>query len=74
MDVLGTTIAIVQITDRTIDICKSYIKGVRDAPADLRHILIEVGSLKCVLEVLELSASSSGLIYQENCGGSNVSG
>jgi len=41
-----------------ISICKTSITGVRDAPIELRTILIEVGSLKCVLEVLELSVPS----------------
>jgi hypothetical protein len=50
----ASVIAVVQIADRVIDICRAYITGVHDAPADLRAILIEVGSIKCVLEVIEL--------------------
>jgi hypothetical protein len=50
----ASVIAVVQIADRIIDLCKAYITGVRDAPSDLRAILIEVGSVKCVLEVIEL--------------------
>jgi hypothetical protein len=42
---------------RIIDFCKAYITGVIDAPADLRSILIEVGSVKCVLGVIELLES-----------------
>jgi hypothetical protein len=55
-----SAIAIVQIADRIIALCKAYITGAYDAPADLRAILIEVGSLKCVLEVIELLAPSHG--------------
>ena len=50
----ASVIALVQVADRIISLCKAYITGVHDAPADLRAILIEVGSVKCVLEVIEL--------------------
>ena len=56
----ASVIAVVQIADRIIDMCKAYIMGVKDAPADLRAILIEVGSVKCVLEVIELLDTSGG--------------
>lgn len=56
----ASVIAVVQIADRIIDMCKTYITGVKDAPADLRAILIEVGSVKCVLEVIELLDTSCG--------------
>jgi hypothetical protein len=61
MDVLSavsSVVAVVQIADRVISLCKTYITGVQDAPTDLRAILIEVGSVKCVLETLELLTSS----------------
>lgn len=61
MDPLSTAasvIAVVQIADRIIDLCKAYITGVKDAPSELRAILIEVGSVKCVLEVIELLDTS----------------
>jgi hypothetical protein len=54
----ASVIAVVQIADRIIDLCKAYITGVKDAPVDLRAILIEVGSVKCVLEVIELLDST----------------
>ena len=50
----ASVIAVVQIADRIVALCKAYITGVNDAPMELRAILIEVGSVKCVLEVLEL--------------------
>ena len=61
MDVLSavsSVVAVVQIADRVISLCKTYLTGVQDAPIDLRAILIEVGSVKCVLETLDLLASS----------------
>jgi hypothetical protein len=56
----ASAIAVVQLADRIAELCKAYITGVKDAPADLRAILIEVGSLKCVLEVIELLDPSKG--------------
>jgi hypothetical protein len=54
----ASVIAVVQIADRIIDLCRAYITGVKDAPAELRAILIAVGSVKCVLEVIELLDTS----------------
>ncbi len=62
----------VQISDRIITVCKAYIKGVKDAQADLRHILLEVGSLNCVLEVLELSAAAPDSHFGGRHGNSGV--
>ncbi|KAK3689399.1 hypothetical protein B0T22DRAFT_513785 [Podospora appendiculata] len=38
--------AIVQIADRVIGVCKHYIRTARDAPSDLRTILVETSTLK----------------------------
>jgi Fungal N-terminal domain of STAND proteins len=60
MDPLSITsgvIAIIQIANTVISVCKDYVTSVTDAPKDLRTILIEVGSIKCVLETLELLVS-----------------
>ena len=43
-------IAIIMISDRVIGLCKYYIGGLKDAPADLRAILIETSTLKTILE------------------------
>lgn len=57
---VASAIALVQIADRIVALCKAYITGVSDAPTELRAILIEVGSVKCVLEVVELLDPSRG--------------
>ncbi|KAH7357075.1 hypothetical protein BKA65DRAFT_534818 [Rhexocercosporidium sp. MPI-PUGE-AT-0058] len=57
LSVAASTFAIVQIADRIITLCKQYISGVHDAPAELRVIAVEVGSVKCVLEFLELPSA-----------------
>ncbi|KAE9372922.1 hypothetical protein N431DRAFT_467148 [Stipitochalara longipes BDJ] len=45
-----------QLTDRVIKLCKLYIQATKDALSDLRTILIEVTSLKMLLENLQFLA------------------
>jgi hypothetical protein len=56
----ASIIAMIQIADSTISICKRYITTVKDAPRDLRAVMIEVGSVKSVLEVLESLVQGGG--------------
>ncbi len=58
LSVTASIIATIQIADRIITTCKSYITTVRDAPNDLLAIVIEVGSVKCVLELLDALVSN----------------
>ena len=48
----ASVIAIVQIADRIIGVCKYFIGSAHDAPSGLRAILLEVSALKTVLENL----------------------
>jgi hypothetical protein len=57
MDLLSAT---GNITTAVISNCEHYVRAYKDAPKDLRKILIEIGGLKCVLEVLQMSAAHSG--------------
>ena len=50
---VASVIAIIQVADRLIGTCKSYISSVRDAPSDLRAILLEISALKTVFENLK---------------------
>jgi hypothetical protein len=50
----ASVIALIQISDRIISLYKAKIIDFHDTPDDLRAILIEVGSVKCVLKVIEL--------------------
>jgi hypothetical protein len=59
MDPLSLTagvIAIIQMADKIISVCKDYVTAVKDAPKDLPKdlwtIMFEVASLKCIVEVL----------------------
>ena len=57
----ASVITVIQIADRIIGICKSYIETGRDAPSDLRVILLETSTLKTILENLEFLTRSDGL-------------
>lgn len=62
MAIGASAIAIIQITDRIVGLCKHYIETVRDAPSDLRVILLEVSALKAIFESLKfLTACDSGV-------------
>jgi hypothetical protein len=52
LSIIASSIAIIQVADRLVSICKSYLKSVKDAPNDLRIIIIEVGSVRCILELI----------------------
>lgn len=53
-------IAIIQIADRIIGLCKFYIETARDAPSDLRVLLIEISALKTILENLNFLTACDG--------------
>jgi hypothetical protein len=50
---VGSAIAIVQLADRVIGLCHQWIKAVRDAPAGLRSILLEVSMLQTICKQIE---------------------
>lgn len=52
--VVASVIAVIQISDQVIGLCKFYIESLSsEAPSSLRAVLIEVSTLKTVLEGLE---------------------
>ena len=66
----ASVIAIVQIADRIIGVCKYFIGSAHDAPSGLRAILLEVSALKTVLENLNFLIecnSASTLIISSLC-------
>ncbi|KAK1716261.1 hypothetical protein BDP67DRAFT_576010 [Colletotrichum lupini] len=50
---VASVFATIQIADRVVSICKDYIENVRDAPSDLRTILVECSSVGAVLQNVE---------------------
>jgi hypothetical protein len=53
----ASIIAFIQVADHVIDLCKSYLEAARDAPSDLRAILIETSTLRTLLDSLRFLAS-----------------
>ena len=56
----ASVIAIIQITDRIVGLCKFYIENVKDAPSDLRAILLETSTLKTIFENLKFLSACDG--------------
>ena len=56
----ASVIAIIQIADRIIGLCKFYVETARDAPSDLRLILVETSALKTILENLNFLTACDG--------------
>ncbi|KAK3331701.1 hypothetical protein B0T19DRAFT_366827 [Cercophora scortea] len=54
----ASAVAFIQLADRVIGLCKFYIESVRDVPHDIRVILIEVSSLKSILDNLRFLATA----------------
>jgi hypothetical protein len=57
--VVASIVAIIQISDRIISACKFYIESTSDTPSDLRTILVEVSTLKSVLETVRFLQNCS---------------
>jgi hypothetical protein len=48
--IIASIIAVVQIADRVVGLCKDYLETVHDAPSELRAMLIETSTTKIILE------------------------
>lgn len=58
----AAVIAIIQITDRIIGLCKFYIEAERGIPSSLHSILVEISMLKAIFENLDfLRTCNSGI-------------
>lgn len=53
-------IAVIGLADKIISLCQVYVATFRDAPSDLRTIMVEAGSLKSVVTSLEFFLSTWG--------------
>lgn len=54
---IGTVIAIIQIAARVIELSRHYIGTIRDAPSEIRSILLETSMLQTVLKHIEFLTS-----------------
>ena len=59
----ASVIAMIQLAEQIISVCTDYIISIKEAPRTLRTVAIEVGSIKCVLEVLQMSISTNNDDY-----------
>jgi hypothetical protein len=50
---VASVIAVIQISDRIIGLCKFYIGSLVEIPSSLRAVLIEISTLKTVFEALQ---------------------
>jgi hypothetical protein len=50
---VASVIAIIQISDRVIELAKYYIESSANAPSDLRTILVEISTVSAILKSLE---------------------
>jgi hypothetical protein len=62
LSVTASMIAIIGLAENIISRCKAYVSAVKDAPNDLCNILIEVGSVKCTMETLEMRRKISPIL------------
>lgn len=59
LSVSASVIAILQLSGKIISACIAYISSVRDAPKDLRTIMVEIQSLQAIVRVMDLTSSQS---------------
>ncbi|TPX18701.1 uncharacterized protein E0L32_002558 [Thyridium curvatum] len=50
LSVAANIVAIIQIADRVIDLCRYYLGSIHDAPSDLRLILLEASAVRTILD------------------------
>lgn len=56
LSLVASVIAIIQITEQIVKVCRFYIESVQDAPSELRIIVDEISALKTVLANVKLLA------------------
>ncbi|KAK3943202.1 hypothetical protein QBC46DRAFT_421476 [Diplogelasinospora grovesii] len=59
-------ITVIQIADRIIGLCREYLDAIKDAPRDLRLILVEVATLKDLFEPIKHLLEASTIQQQES--------
>jgi Fungal N-terminal domain of STAND proteins len=56
LSVTASVIAILQLSGKIISACVAYTSSIKDAPRDLRTIIVEIHSLQAVIRVLDLTS------------------
>lgn len=60
LSITASVIAVIGLADRIISLCRGYVTTMKDAPSDLRTIMVEAGSLRSVVTSLEFFLSTWG--------------
>ncbi|OIW29189.1 hypothetical protein CONLIGDRAFT_645318 [Coniochaeta ligniaria NRRL 30616] len=56
----ASVVAFIQLADRVVSLAKGYLDALRDAPAAIRAIFVQVSALRAVLESLAFLTRSQG--------------
>ncbi|KAF2677446.1 hypothetical protein K458DRAFT_409664 [Lentithecium fluviatile CBS 122367] len=70
--VAAGALTVIDLSKKVISRCKHIIETTRDAPKDLRHILIEVSSLEATLESLEFLSGTESDVSDMLCAGTEL--
>lgn len=54
LSIAASIIAVVQISAQVVAVCARYIDGLLDCPQELRHVLVEIATLKGLFESLKI--------------------
>ena len=65
LGVVGSVIALIEVTDAIISVCCWYIKIAKEAKQDIINVINSVSSLKGILDRLHTIAAARGLQIQE---------
>lgn len=60
VSITASAIAVIGLAGKIISLCQEYVATMKDAPSDLRTIMVEAGSLKSVVTSLEFFLSTWG--------------
>ena len=74
LSITASVIAVIGLAGQIISRCNSYLSAVKEAHNDLCNILIEVGTVKCILETLKLRLHLSPVFQSVNAVNSPLKG
>lgn len=61
LSIFASVITVIGLADKIITLCQGYVASMKDAPSNLRTIMVETASLKSVVTSLEFFLSTWGI-------------
>lgn len=58
LSLAASVITVIQLSERVVSLCRWYVTSMKDAPKDLRTIMMEAGSVRSVVSNLEFFMST----------------